>query len=139
MGVQFHPVLFELYAGLRDRYQTDDGLIIPHAHQAGYWHASDGEMETLVEIHSLHGYFEWFGRMYLEQGFNTGFITASEDHPGHPGYTSVRPRGFIYQGGLATVRAGQKTLSKWIHGMLALVPAVFYIIGAQLLFKFSFD
>jgi hypothetical protein len=109
VGVQFHPVLFELYAGLRDRYQTDDVLIIPHAHQAGYWHASDGEMETLVEIHSLHGYFEWFGRMYLEQGFNTGFIAASDDHLGHPGYTSVRPSGFIYQGGLAAVRAGEKT------------------------------
>jgi|TARA_B100000315_G_scaffold260588_2_gene323225 hypothetical protein len=109
VGVQFHPILFELYSGLRDRYQTDDVLIIPHAHQAGYWHASDGEMETLVEIHSQHGYFEWFGHMYLQQGFNTGFIAASDDHLGHPGYTSVRPSGFIYQGGLAAVRAGQKT------------------------------
>lgn len=109
VSAHFYPVLFELYRGLRERYQTDDVLIIPHAHQAGYWLANDGEMETLVEIHSLHGYFEWFGRMYLKQGFKTGFIAASDDHLGHPGYTSVRPSGFIYQGGLVAVRAGEKT------------------------------
>jgi hypothetical protein len=118
-NVQFYPVLQELYRGLREKNDPNDVLIIPHAHQAGYWKLNDAGMETLVEIHSQHGYFEWFGQQYLAEGHHTGFIAASDDHLGHPGYTSVRPTGFVYQGGLAAVRAPERTFDSIFNAMKA--------------------
>ena len=46
------------------RFDTEDVLIVPHAHQAGDWRLSDPEMERLIEIQSTHGTFEWFGNYY---------------------------------------------------------------------------
>lgn len=85
--VQEAPDLTLLYQGLRAKHDPDDVLIIPHAHQAGDWRISDIEMENLVEIMSGHGTFEWFGRRYLENGYEVGFAAASDDHLGHPGYS----------------------------------------------------
>jgi Protein of unknown function (DUF3604) len=118
-NVQHHTLLQALYRGLRENNDPADVLVIPHAHQAGYWKMNDEAMETLVEIHSQHGYFEWFGQQYLKEGFHTGFIAASDDHLGHPGYTSVRPRGFVYQGGLAAVRAKARTTDSIFDAMKA--------------------
>ena len=113
VGAQIAPTLTGLYQGLRERYPTEDVLIIPHAHQAGDWRTNDPEMETMVEIMSMHGTFEWFGNYYLRQGHQVGFLAASDDHRSRPGYswTSGRqPRSSLSQfGGLAGVRADQKT------------------------------
>jgi len=79
----------ELFRQLHDRYDHDDVLVIPHAHQAGDWRRTDPDLTRLVEIHSMHGTFEWFGLRYLAQGHQVGFVGASDDHLGHPGYTSA--------------------------------------------------
>ena len=96
------PLLDELYAGLRDQNSNDDVLVIPHAHQPGDWTNSDPDLERLVEIQSGHGTFDWFGNKYLQNGFEVGFIGASDNHNGHPGYSGAGNRQL---GGLAAVYA----------------------------------
>ncbi len=116
VGVQVAPDLSALYRGLRAEYDTDDVLIIPHAHQNGDWRQNDFQMENLIEIMSGHGTFEWFGSRYLEQGFRVGFVSASDDHRGHPGYSPGHQAGAsgrrsnIFQfGGLAAAWASART------------------------------
>ncbi len=113
VGTQIAPSLTLLYQGLRKRFATKDVLIIPHAHQAGDWRTNDPEMETMVEIMSMHGTFEWFGNYYLRQGHQVGFLAASDDHRTRPGYSwtsSRQPASSLSQfGGLVGVRSGEKT------------------------------
>ena len=92
VGAQQAPTLTGLYEGLRAKYGTKDVLIIPHAHQAGDWRTSDPEMETMIEIMSMHGTFEWFGNYYLRQGHQVGFLAASDDHRSRPGYSWTSSR-----------------------------------------------
>ena len=113
VGAQVAPTLTGLYEGLRSKYATEDVLIIPHAHQAGDWRTNDPEMETMIEIMSMHGTFEWFGNYYLRQGHQVGFLAASDDHRSRPGYSwtsSRQPNSSLSQfGGLAGVQASEKT------------------------------
>ena len=113
VGAQAAPTLTGLYEGLREKYGTKDVLIIPHAHQAGDWRTNDPEMETMIEIMSMHGTFEWFGNYYLRQGHQVGFLAASDDHRSRPGYSwtsSRQPNSSLSQfGGLAAVRAPDKS------------------------------
>lgn len=109
VGTQYHPDLHQLHAGLRASISLDDVIVVPHAHQPGDWTTSDAELERLVEIVSYHGTFEWFGRRYLDQGWEVGFIGSSDDHVGSPGY---RPRALGSPasdnfGGLAAVYASE--------------------------------
>ena len=104
-----------LYEGLRAENSSSDVLVIPHAHQAGDWNRSDPDLEKLVEISSMHGTFEWFGNLYLKNGFEIGFIAASDDHRGRPGYQNaarmqvMTPPILSQKGGLAAAIAPQKT------------------------------
>jgi hypothetical protein len=74
-----------LYDGLRRGNKPDDVLVIPHAHSAGDWRMSDPDLERLAEIYSTHGTFEWYGNMFLRNGFDVGFVGASDDHRAMPG------------------------------------------------------
>ncbi|MBK9708806.1 MAG: DUF3604 domain-containing protein [Acidobacteria bacterium] len=89
-----------LYEKLRAIDATDNVLIIPHAHEPGDWNYNDSEMERLVEIFSMHGSFEYFGQRYLRRGYRMGFVAASDDHTGHPGYS---PAMISTRNGLAAV------------------------------------
>ncbi len=100
---QIYPTLSSLYQGLRENFSMKDVLVIPHAHQAGDYRQSDPELQTLVEIMSKHGTFEWFGRMYLNHGHEVGFIAASDDHLSQPGYTAPSGNYHSQRGGLAAV------------------------------------
>lgn len=95
--------LSDLYYQLHAKHDPEDVLIIPHAHQAADWRRSDVRMERLVEIMSMHGTFEWFGNKYLQHGAEVGFVSASDDHLGHPGYTSGTGTSLKQHGGLAAV------------------------------------
>jgi hypothetical protein len=94
----------QLYEKLRAIDATDNVLIIPHAHEPGDWNYNDAELERLVEIFSMHGSFEYFGQRYLRRGYRTGFVAASDDHTGHPGYS---PAIIATRNGLAAVYAGK--------------------------------
>ncbi len=98
-----------LYQGLRSKYLTKDVLVIPHAHQAADWRRSDPDLERVVEIASMHGTFEWFGNYYLRQGYEVGFVGASDDHRTRPGYSGGMPNGALQQmNSLVAVRAREK-------------------------------
>lgn len=108
------PELSQLYQQLRAENDLEDVLIIPHAHQLADWRLTDVDAEQLIEIMSSHGTFEWFGQRYLQQGHRVGFVGASDDHLGHPGYSPGRGYGArrsnIGQfGGLAAATAPEKT------------------------------
>ncbi len=106
---QMYYNLSLLYQGLRDKYQTKDVLVIPHAHQAADWRHSDPDLERLVEIASMHGTFEWFGNYYLKQGYEVGFVGASDDHRTRPGYSGTMPDGNLQtMNSLVAVRAPAK-------------------------------
>lgn len=111
---QTAPLLDELYAGLRRANSADDVLVIPHAHQPGDWTNSDGSVERLVEIQSGHGTFDWFGNKYLSNGFRVGFVGASDNHVGHPGYSGMTNRQL---GGLAAVLADRNTADAIFDGL----------------------
>jgi hypothetical protein len=108
--VQTHPSLPELYRGLAESAPPEDTLVIPHAHQAADWTMNDGRLEKLVEIYSMHGSFEWFGNLYLKNGFQVGFVAASDDHRARPGRAHGYPQASLAQrGGLAAVLAPERT------------------------------
>ncbi len=98
-----------LYEGLRSKNAEEDVLVIPHAHVAANWNQSDPKLEKLVEIYSMHGSFEWFGNMYLKNGYEIGFVGAADDHRSKPGYTGTRSATGQF-GGLVAVRAPEKTV-----------------------------
>jgi hypothetical protein len=110
VGIHRANTLPELYRILAAENDADDVVVIPHAHQAADWTRSDPRLERLVEIASMHGSFEWFANAYLKNGFEVGFIGASDDHRSRPGYAPPNPRAPLAQlGGLAAVIAGEKT------------------------------
>lgn len=106
---QFFPTLSKLYVGLRNAAKSRDVVVIPHAHQAGDYRLSDPELEPLIEIMSQHGNFEWFGRMYLDQGHQVGFTAASDNHLSQPGYSAPLGGSLSQQGGLGAILAREKT------------------------------
>jgi hypothetical protein len=94
-----------LYDGLRRRSRATDVLVIPHAHEAGDWNRSDGELERLVELYSTHGSFEWFANRYLRNGFEVGMVGASDDHGAKPGLAPGPLIGASQPGGLTAALA----------------------------------
>jgi hypothetical protein len=110
------PNLPELYRLQRQINDPSKVLIIPHCHEPGDWNFTDAAMERLVEIYSMHGSFEWFGRRYLRQGYHMGLIASSDDHTGHPGNNPVTKS---QRGGVAAVFAPEKTREAIFGGLVA--------------------
>jgi hypothetical protein len=135
VSAQRHPTLPDLYRGLRKAYATKDVIVIPHAHMTADATQNDPDLEPLVEIVSEHGTFEWLGRRYLASGFQLGFVGASDNHIGHPGY-KPRPLGRYYfdgYGGLAAVYAPAKDRHALFDAMKA--RRTYATNGARILLK----
>jgi hypothetical protein len=121
VGVQRANHLPELYRLLAEENDPGDVLIIPHAHQAGDWTQNDPDLERLVEMYSMHGSFEWFGNFYLRNGFQIGFVGASDDHRARPGYArGILAPPLVQLGGLAAVIAPSKDVDAIFDSMRSL-------------------
>ncbi len=107
--VQVASVPSELYRRLEISNDLEDVLVIPHAHQAADWRVTNSKLESLVEIMSMRGTFEWFGREYLAHGHEVGFVAGSDDHLSHPGYPTPLTSTLAQPGGLAAVLATEET------------------------------
>ena len=117
IGTQVSDTLTRLYAALRRFYSPEDTLTIPHAHTSGDWDTSDGEIEKLVEIASVHGTFEYFGNLYLQRGWQVGFIASTDNHHGHPGYSDTGTTFHTERNGMAAVLAPEKTRESIFSGL----------------------
>ena len=121
-----------LWQGLRAANDPEDVLVIPHAHSAGDWTQSDSELERVAEIYSEHGTFEWYGNLFLRNGFEIGFLAASDDHRAKPG----APQGHFQASligvpGLAAVRASEKTPDSIFDALRA--RSVYAVSGQRIL------
>ncbi len=115
-GLSF-PVLSELYAELHKRYESDDVLVIPHAHNPGDYRQSDPQLEPLIEIMSMHGSFQWFMEAYLSHGHEVGVVAASDDHLSRPGYSAPNRNSLAQRGGLGAVFAPEHSRDAIFDGM----------------------
>lgn len=107
--VQTAGSLSDLIYGLKKNNKPNDLLVIPHAHMPGDWRQNDPQLGRLVEITSMHGTFEWFGNYYLKNGHQIGFVGASDNHEGRPGFSGDSSTGaFQHFGGLGAVLAPEK-------------------------------
>ncbi len=115
-GLEF-PVLSELYAELRARYDSGDIVVIPHAHNPGDYRQSDPQLEPLIEVMSMHGSFTWFMQSYLSHGHEVGVVAASDDHLSRPGYSAPNRDSLAQRGGLGAVLAPERSRDAIFDGM----------------------
>jgi hypothetical protein len=59
----------------------------------------------VLEIVSVHGWFEWLALEALQKGLEVGFVGASDDHSGRPGASYPSQPSFGVRSGLAAVSA----------------------------------
>jgi len=72
------------------RFRGQPVMIVPHVGGTiamPYQH--DPQVETLCEMVSGHGNFEWFAQAYLSKGYKVGLIGGSDGHRGTPGHPRV--------------------------------------------------
>lgn len=96
----------DLYRALRGK----DALLIPHVggrYANLTWH--DPNLETVVEVLSEWGEFEWFLKEALEKGYRIGFTCGSDDHKGRPGAAHPGSGAFGIYGGITCVYAKELT------------------------------
>lgn len=65
------------------------------------------DITPVLEMTSVHGWFEWFALDALRRGLIVGLIAASDDHSGRPGGSFPSLPVFGVRSGLAAVRANE--------------------------------
>jgi hypothetical protein len=129
--------LGSLFQALKQLNDDGDVLVIPHAHQIGDWRQADAELVAGVEIVSQHGAFEWFGQRYLDFGHHVGFVGGSDNHQGHPGYSSSSPTIVESKNGLTGALAPSLTSEKVFSAIRN--RSVYATSGERILLDFSID
>lgn len=95
--------LSELFDRMRGR---SDIMVVPHiGGRRANLDFYNGTFLHNIEIHSLHGIFEWFALEAMRRRLRVGFLAASDDHTGRPGlgYPCTSEEKFS---GYLTVRSG---------------------------------
>jgi hypothetical protein len=129
--------LGSLFEALKHLNDDGDVLVIPHAHQIGDWKQADAELVAGVEIVSQHGAFEWFGQRYLDSGHHVGFVGGSDNHQGHPGYSSASPTIVESKNGLTGALAPALNSEKVFSAIRN--RSVYATSGERILVDFSID
>ena len=129
--------LGSLFEALKHLNDDGDVLVIPHAHQIGDWKQADAELVAGVEIVSQHGAFEWFGQRYLDFGHHVGFVGGSDNHQGHPGYSSASPTIVESKNGLTGALAPALTSENVFSAIRN--RSVYATSGERILLDFSVD
>jgi hypothetical protein len=129
--------LGRLFEALKQLNEDGDVLVIPHAHQIGDWRKADAELVAGVEIVSQHGAFEWFGQRYLDFGHHVGFVGGSDNHQGHPGYSSASPTIVESKNGLTGALATSLSSNKVFSAIRD--RSVYATSGERILLNFSID
>lgn len=106
-----HPDAFpltELYAQFRKR---SDVMLIPHigGRYADIRNFFDPALESLIEIYSDWGRFEWLIADAMEKKYKVGFVANSDGHKGRPGASHPGAGKFGVMGGLTCVQAASRT------------------------------
>ena len=98
----------DLFAELRGR---DDVMLIPHigGRYADIVGFHDPALESVIEIYSDWGRFEWLLEDALRQGYKVGFVANSDGHKGRPGASHPGASTFGAYGGLTCVAARSLT------------------------------
>ena len=104
-----HPVnvLFEKLKNLKGF----SSLVVPHVggRYANTHDYFDPELESVVEIVSCHGVFEWLLWDTLEAGYRVGVVCNSDGHKGRPGAEGPGAGHFGVKGGLTCILAEERT------------------------------
>ncbi|MBN1672070.1 MAG: DUF3604 domain-containing protein [Kiritimatiellae bacterium] len=86
-----HPLCREnaVLLEIADLYKALKGkraMIIPHVGgNKTHLRFHDPELEPAIEMHSVHGSFEWFAMEALQRGYKVGLIGGGDSHDGRPG------------------------------------------------------
>ena len=129
--------LGSLFEALKQLNDDGDVLVIPHAHQIGDWKQADAELVAGVEVVSQHGAFEWFGQRYLDFGHHVGFVGGSDNHQGHPGYSSASPTIVESKNGLTAALAQALSSEKVFSAIRN--RSVYATSGERILLDFNVD
>lgn len=98
----------DLHSELRRR--RSNAVTVPHVGgRLANLDLVDPTMSPVLEIVSVHGWFEWFARDALRRGLRVGFVGASDDHTGRPGASWPTLPVFGVRNGLAAVYATELT------------------------------
>lgn len=86
-------------ARLYEMFRGQPVMMTPHVGGAiAMPYHYDPQVETLCEMTSGHGNFEWFAQAYLSKGYRVGLIGGSDGHrgtPGHPRMVSMDGGRFV--------------------------------------------
>ncbi len=98
------PVLYEQLRG------REDVLLVPHiGGRRANLEFLDPELESVLEIHSAWGTFEWFWEEALRRGYRLGIVANSDGHKGRPGASYPGASQFGVYGGLTCIYARELT------------------------------
>ncbi len=103
-----------------ERFSDGQAMVIPHVGGTPATpHRHNPDVESLCEMVSGHGQFEWFAQAYLQKGYKVGLIGGSDCHHATPGH----PRRVTTGGGGRFARTLRLRDSGWAGGPVLAVLA----------------
>ena len=139
-----HPLCREnaVVREIADLYKVLKGrraMVIPHVGgNKTHLRFHDPELEPVLEVHSIHNSFEWFGMEALQRGYKVGFVGGGDSHDGRPGDAHTKGMHFKSgHNGLMGVYAKELTRESLWEAIWA--RRVYATSGERILVDFSMN